>query len=82
MREVFHVEGANVILSQVRPPKANAFAERWMRTVRAELLDGTLVPGRRHLDRVLNIYVEHFRRTGRMNLRGTADALKGCLERG
>jgi hypothetical protein len=53
MREVFHTEGANVILSRVRSRKAYAFAERWMRTVRAELLNGTLVLGRRHLDRVL-----------------------------
>jgi transposase InsO family protein len=57
--EVFKTEGAKVILTPVRSPKANAFAERWVRTVRAELLDWTLVLGRRHLDRVLNTYVEH-----------------------
>jgi len=58
--EVFKTEGAKVILTPVRSPKANAFAERWVRTVRAELLDRTLVLGRRHLDRVLNTYVEHY----------------------
>jgi transposase InsO family protein len=58
--EVFKTEGAKVILTPVRSPKANAFAERWVRTVRAELLDWTLVLGRRHLDRVLNTYVEHY----------------------
>jgi putative transposase len=58
--EVFKTEGAKVILTPVRSPKANAFAERWVRTVRAELLDWTLVLGRRHLDRVLDTYVEHY----------------------
>jgi len=58
--EVFKTEGAKVILTPVRSPKANAFAERWVRTVRAELLDWTLVLGRRHLDRILDTYVEHY----------------------
>jgi hypothetical protein len=58
--EVF-TEGAKVILTPVRSPKANAFAELWVRTVRPELLDWTLVLGRRHLDRVLNTYVEHYK---------------------
>jgi hypothetical protein len=51
---------AKVILTPVRSPKANAFAERWVRTVRSELLDWTLVLGRRHFDRVLNTYMEHY----------------------
>jgi transposase len=38
----------------------DSFAERWVRTVRAECLDWTLVPGRRHLERVLRAYVEHY----------------------
>jgi putative transposase len=58
--EVFKTEGARVILTPVQSPKANAFAERWVRTVRAEVLDWTLVLGRRHLDRVLDTYVERY----------------------
>lgn len=58
--EVFKTEATKVILTPARPPKANAFAERWVRTVRTELLDWTLVLGRRHLDRVLDTYVEHY----------------------
>jgi len=58
--EVFKTEGAKVILTPVRSPKANAFAERWVRTVRAELLDWTLVLGRRHLDHLLDAYVCHY----------------------
>ena len=58
--EVFKTEGAGVILTPIRSPKANAFAERWVRTVRQELLDWTLVLGPRHLDRLLDTYVEHY----------------------
>jgi putative transposase len=58
--EVFRSEGTEVILSPIRAPNANAFAERWVRTVRAECLDWMLILGRRHLDRVLRTYVAHY----------------------
>jgi transposase InsO family protein len=60
--EVFVTEGAEVILTPFRAPKANAFAERWVRTVRAECLDHALVLGRRHLERILRVYVDHYNR--------------------
>src|SRR3989442_940210 len=47
-------------LTENVPFTANAFAERWARTVRAELLDWTLVLNRRHLDRLLDTYVTHY----------------------
>ncbi|HUF59795.1 MAG TPA: integrase core domain-containing protein [Actinomycetota bacterium] len=49
-----------IILTPVRSPKANAFAERWVETVRSECLDWTLILGRRHLDQVLRTYVGHY----------------------
>lgn len=52
--------GARVIKTPVRAPKADAFAERLVRTVRHEILDLTLVLGRRDLDRVLRRYAEHY----------------------
>ena len=58
--EIFETEGAEVILTPIRAPKANAFAERFVRTVRTECLDHVLVWGRRHLERVLRIYVDHY----------------------
>ena len=58
--DVFAFEGARVIRTPVRSPKANAFAERVVRTIRWDLLDWTLVAGRRHLDRILREYVEHY----------------------
>jgi putative transposase len=60
--DVFRSEGAEVVLTPVQAPNANAHAERWVRTVRAECLDWLLVVGRRHLDRVLRVYAEHYNR--------------------
>ena len=58
--DVFRSEGAEVLLTPVQAPNANAYAERWVRTVRAECLDWLLIVGRGHLDRVLSVYVEHY----------------------
>jgi putative transposase len=44
----------------VQAPNANAFAERWVGTVRAECLDWLLIVGRGHLEQVLRVYVEHY----------------------
>lgn len=54
---VFAAEGITTILTPFQAPTANAFAERWVRTVRRECLDWILVLGRRHLERVLCEYV-------------------------
>jgi putative transposase len=58
--EVFSSEGGQVLRTPIRAPKANAYAERWVQTVRAECLDWTLVLGRRHLLRLLRGYVRHY----------------------
>jgi putative transposase len=57
---VFRSEGFQVIRTPVRAPNANAHAERWVRTVRADCLDQILIVGRRHLERVLRVYVRHY----------------------
>ena len=44
----------------MRAPKANAFAERFVRTARAECLDWLLIVNRRHLERVLRVFVDHY----------------------
>jgi putative transposase len=58
--EVFRSEGIRVIKTPVRSPRANAYAERWVRTVRTECLDWILVIGRRHLHGILHEYVRHY----------------------
>jgi putative transposase len=60
--DVFRSESADVVVTPVQAPNANAHAERWVRTVRAECLDWLLIGGRRHLDRVLRVYVAHYNR--------------------
>jgi len=60
--EIFRSEGINVIHTPVRAPQANAYAERFVRTVRSECLDWLLILGRRNLERVLGIYTAHYNR--------------------
>jgi transposase InsO family protein len=57
--EVFSSEAIRVIKTPVCSPRANAYAERWVRTVRSECLDRILIVGHRHLERVLRDYVKH-----------------------
>ena len=58
--QIFASIGAETILTPVRAPNANAFAERWVRTVREDCLDHLLVLSKRHLESVLAEYVEHY----------------------
>ena len=58
--EVFRAEGIKIIRTPVQAPNANAFAERWVRTIRADCLDRILILGRRHLEHVLRVYRRHY----------------------
>ncbi len=58
--EVFGSEGIRTVKTPVRAPKANAIAERFVRTVRTECLDWLLILNRRHLECVLRVYVDHY----------------------
>jgi putative transposase len=51
--DVVGSEDAQLVLTPVQAPNANAYAERWIRTVRAECLDWLLIVGCGHLERVL-----------------------------
>ncbi|MGW2375402.1 integrase core domain-containing protein [Kitasatospora sp. NPDC001683] len=61
---VFAGNGTTVIPTPPQSPRSNAFAERWIRTVRAECTDRLLIIGERHLRAVLAEYTEHYN-TGR-----------------
>ena len=58
--QVFGAEGIRIIRTPVRAPRANAFAERFVGTVRRERLDRMLILGRRHLEPVLAEYIAHY----------------------
>src|SRR5215211_1619744 len=60
----FAAAGVATVKTPPRAPRADAYAERWVRTVRAECLDWTLIWNRWHLERVLHRYLEHYN-TGR-----------------
>ncbi len=57
---VFTSEAVRILRTPARAPRANAIAERWIGTVRRELLDRMLIVNRRHLETVLAEYVAHF----------------------
>ena len=58
--EIFRTEGCKVLTTPVRTPVANAFAERWIGTLRRELLDRTIIWNRRQLDRLVVDYIDHY----------------------
>jgi putative transposase len=58
--EVFRSEGARIIRTPIRAPRANAFAERFVGTVRRECLDRMLIVNRRQLAVVLSEFVAHY----------------------
>ncbi len=58
--EVFRSEAIDVIKTPVQAPNANAYAERWVRTLRGDCLDRCLILSGRHLDHLLRVYREHY----------------------
>ena len=52
--------GIEAIKTPVRSPRANAFAERWVHSVREDCLDHLLVLSRRHLETILAQYLKHY----------------------
>ena len=57
---VFQAEGISILLTPYRAPNANAFAERWVRTVREECLNQMLIVNDAHLRRVLKEYIDYY----------------------
>jgi putative transposase len=57
---VFATEDVEVVRTPFRAPRANAYAERWVRSVRAECLDHLLVANEAHLRHILAAYVTHY----------------------
>jgi hypothetical protein len=52
--------GIEVVKFAPRSPRANAYAERWVRTARAEVTDRMLIAGPWHLRAVLDEYAAYY----------------------
>ena len=58
--DVFAGSGITAIRIPPRAPRANAYAERWVRTLRHELLDRTIIWNERQLRSLVVEYIEHY----------------------
>ncbi|MCP4087055.1 MAG: transposase [Actinomycetia bacterium] len=58
--EIFRTEGMKILKTPVRTPVANAFAERWIGTLRRELLDRTIIWNQRQVERIVADYIDHY----------------------
>ena len=55
--EVFRTEGLKILKTPVHAPVANAFAERWIGSLRRELLDRSIIWNQRQLQRLVIDYL-------------------------
>ena len=58
--EIFRTEGLKILKTPIRTPVANAFAERWIGTLRRELLDRTIIWNQHQLQRLVTDYIDHY----------------------
>ena len=77
---VFTSIGITMLLIAPQAPRMNAYAERFVRTVRAECTDRMLIVGEQHLRAILSEYIGHYN-TGRSHL-GIPQRLLAAPRRG
>jgi putative transposase len=58
--EIFRTEGLKILKTPVRSPVANAFAERWIGSIRRELLNRNIIWNQRQLERLVAEYINHY----------------------
>jgi transposase InsO family protein len=60
VRRRFGDAGIRVVLTPARAPNANAYAERFVRSIKEECLDRIIPVGERHFRHVITEFVEHY----------------------
>ena len=58
--QIFRSQNIKIFRCPVRTPVANAFAERWIGSIRRELLDRTIIWNRQQLERLVIDYIDHY----------------------
>jgi transposase InsO family protein len=58
--DIFRTEGLKILRTPVRTPVANTFAERWIGSIRRELLDRTIIWNKRQLEHLVIDYTDHY----------------------
>lgn len=77
--DIFRGAGITTVLTGVRMPRMNAIAERWVKTLRVELLDRVLIWNETHLRDTLREYERHYNLHRTHRSLATAAPLRGCL---
>jgi putative transposase len=72
-RRIVEGAGVRIVLTPVQAPNANAHAERFVRSIRAECLDRLILFGERRLLRALDEFVAHYH--GERNHQGLGNGL-------
>ena len=72
-RRILQGAGVRIVLTPVQGPNANAYAERFVRSIREECLDRLILLGERRLLRALDEFVAHYH--GERNHQGLGNAL-------
>jgi transposase InsO family protein len=62
VRQLLHESGIRVVQTPYQAPNANAYAEHFVRSIRAECLDRVIPFGERHLRRTLAEFMAHYHR--------------------
>ena len=56
----FRTEGLKILKTPVRIPVANTYTERWIGSIRRELLDRTIIWNQQQLERLMTDYIDHY----------------------
>ncbi len=70
--------GVKIVRTAIQAPNMNAFAERWVRSIKSECLHRMIIVGDRSLVRIVSSYVEYY--NSERPQQGIGNELIDCLE--